>query len=107
MGEADANSIEKPATSLLIETGRTYPIKDVLDIILEMLPYWIVRWEEGSFPYIREDWVTRCCYMGEFITVGEGKDLKSGILEGFGNKGQIVIKGDDGHLHEVWAGDIK
>jgi BirA family biotin operon repressor/biotin-[acetyl-CoA-carboxylase] ligase len=106
MREAEAGSIEKPATSLRIETGRTYPIKDVLNIILEMLPDWIDRWEESSFPAIREDWITRCCYMGEHITIGEGKELKSGILEGFGNKGQIVIRSDDGRMHDVWAGDV-
>lgn len=107
MRVADADLIEKPATSLLIETGRTYPVKDVLAIILEMLPDWIDRWESGSFQAIREDWYRRCCYMGEHITVEEGKELKSGILEGFGNKGQIIIRGDDGHVHDVWAGDVK
>ena len=106
MMEADADSIEKPATSLRIETGRTYPIKDVLNIILENLPYWVDLWEEGSFPAIREDWVARCCYMGERITVGEGKELKSGILEGFGSKGQIIIRSEDGRMHDVWAGDV-
>ncbi len=106
MSEADAESIEKPATSLRIETGRTYPIKDVLGIILEMLPYWIGRWEGGSFPAIREDWIARCCYIGEHITVGEGKELKSGILEGFGIKGQIIVRGDDGRMHDIWAGDV-
>ncbi len=104
---ADVDSIEKPATSLQIETGRAYPIKDVLSIVLEKLPYWIDRWEEGSFPAIREDWIERCCYIGKHITVGEEKDMKSGILEGFGNKGQIIIRDDDGRMHDVWAGDVK
>ena len=107
MSVADADSIDKQATSLQIETGRTYPIKDVLEIILETLPNWIDRWEGGSFPAIREDWLARCCYMGEHISVGEGKDLKSGILEDFGNKGQIIIRDEDGHIHDVWAGDVK
>ncbi len=106
MREAEAGSIEKPATSLRIETGRTYPIKDVLSIILEKLPYWVDLWEEGSFPAIREDWVARCCYMGERITVGEGKELKTGILKGFGSKGQIIIRSEDGRIHDVWAGDV-
>ncbi len=104
---ADTDSIEKPATSLWLETGRTYPIKDVLNIILEMLPNWIDRWEDGGFPAIHEDWNARCCYMGEHITVGEENNLKSGVLEGFGNKGQIIIRSDDGHKCDVWAGDVK
>ncbi|MHC4321498.1 MAG: biotin--[acetyl-CoA-carboxylase] ligase, partial [Planctomycetota bacterium] len=107
MQETDAASIEKPATSLRIETGKMYPIKEVLEIILEMLPHWIDRWEEGGFPSIREDWIARCYHMGKQITVGEGKDLKSGILEGFGNKGQILLRGDDGDIRDVWVGDVE
>lgn len=107
MQETDTISIGKPATSLRIETGKMYPIKDVLDIILVMLPDWIDRWEEGGFSSIREDWIARCCYMGEHITVGEGKDQKSGILDGFGNKGQILLRGDDGYIRDVWAGDVE
>jgi BirA family biotin operon repressor/biotin-[acetyl-CoA-carboxylase] ligase len=107
MQETDTASIEKPATSLRIETGKMYPIKDVLEIILEILPHWIDRWEERGFPAIREDWIARCYHMGEQITVGEGKELKSGILEGFGNKGQILLRGDDGDICDIWVGDVK
>ena len=107
MQETDAASMDKPATSLRIETGKMYPIKEVLEIILEMLPHWIDRWEEGGFPSIREDWIARCYHMGKQITVGEGKDLKSGILEGFGNKGQILLRGDDGDIRDVWVGDVE
>ncbi|MCR4289128.1 MAG: biotin--[acetyl-CoA-carboxylase] ligase [Candidatus Scalindua sp.] len=107
MQETDAASMDKPATSLLIETGKMYPIKEVLDILLEMLPDWIDRWEVGGFPSIREEWIARCCHMGKHVTIGEGKDQKSGILEGFGNKGQILLRGDDGQVRDVWAGDVE
>ncbi len=49
MQETDVTSIGKPATSLRIETGRVYAIKDVFDIILKILPHWINRWERGGF----------------------------------------------------------
>ncbi len=107
MQGTDAASIEKPATSLLIETGRTYPIKEVLAIILEALPHWIDYWEEGGFSSIREDWTARCYQMGKHITVGDVNDLKSGILEGFGDKGQILLRGDDGNIRDVWVGDVE
>lgn len=107
MKKTDATSIEKSATSLRIETGKMYPIKEVLEIILEILPHWIDRWEEGGFPSIREDWIARCNHMGKHITVGEGKTLESGILEGFGSNGQILLRGDDGDIHDVWVGDVE
>ncbi|MBC8551183.1 MAG: biotin--[acetyl-CoA-carboxylase] ligase [Candidatus Brocadiales bacterium] len=107
MQETDAASIDKAATSLRIETGKMYPIKEVLDIILEILPDMIDRWEEGGFPSIHEDWIARCCHIGKHITVGDYKNLKSGILEGFGKKGQILLRGDDGTVRDVWAGDVE
>lgn len=107
MDETMAASLKKPATSLLIETGKKYTIKEVLDIVLEVLPHWIDRWEGGGFSAIRDDWITRCCYIGEHITIGEGKELKSGVLEGFGDKGQLILRDDDGFVCDVWAGDIE
>ncbi len=107
MQEMYAASIDKPATSLLIETGRTYPIKEVLEIILEALPPWIDRWEKGGFQSIWEDWTARCYHIGKHITVGDVKDLKSGVLEGFGDKGQLLLRGDDGNIHDVWVGDVE
>ncbi|MDR4509555.1 MAG: biotin--[acetyl-CoA-carboxylase] ligase [Candidatus Brocadiaceae bacterium] len=100
-------SMKKPVTSLRIETGKKHAIKDVLDSILKMLPHWIDRWESGSFPAIRDDWNARCCAVGSHVTIGEGKDLKSGILEGFGDKGQIILRSDEGALCEIWAGDVE
>ncbi|WP_347275195.1 biotin--[acetyl-CoA-carboxylase] ligase [Candidatus Kuenenia sp.] len=107
MQEPQVSSMKKPATSLRIETGKKHLIKDVLGTILEMLPQRIDRWEAGGFPAIRDEWLARCCFVGEHITVGEGKEQRSGILTGFGEKGQIILRGDDGSLCDVWAGEVE
>ncbi|MCF6150638.1 MAG: biotin--[acetyl-CoA-carboxylase] ligase [Candidatus Kuenenia sp.] len=107
MNEPQASSMKKPATSIRVETGKKHAIKDVLTIILEVLPQWINHWEAGGFPAIRDEWLARCCFVGEHITVGEGKEQKSGILTGFGDQGQIILRCDDGSLSDVWAGDVE
>ncbi|MBM4054045.1 MAG: biotin--[acetyl-CoA-carboxylase] ligase [Planctomycetes bacterium] len=106
MNKLLASSMKKAATSLRIETGKKHAIKDVLATILEALPEWIDHWEAGGFPAIRDEWLARCCFVGERITVGEGKVQKSGILTGFGARGQIILRGDDGSLCDIWAGDV-
>lgn len=107
MREDEILTIHKPASSICIETGREYAIKDVLDRILETLPLWIDRWEKGGFPAIQDDWVDRCSSVGEHITVGEGKNRKSGTLAGFGDQGQLLLCGDDGVIYDIWAGDVE
>lgn len=107
MREDDTLTLHKPATSMRVETGKEYRIQDVLDRILEIMPLWIDRWEEGGFFAIQDDWVDRCFSMGKHITVGEGKDQKTGILSGFGDKGQLLLTGDDGMIYDIWAGDVE
>ena len=107
MQDMEPITLIKTATSIRIETGRKYAIKDVLNTILEMLPQWIDRWEEGGFPAIREDWIARCVSVGESVTVGEGTERQSGILAGFGDKGQLLLRVNEGGVREVWAGDVE
>ena len=82
-------------------------MKVVLGNFFEMLPQWIDRWEAGGFPAIRDEWLARCCFVGEHITVGEGKEQRSGILTGFGEKGQIILRCDDGLLCDILAGEVE
>jgi BirA family biotin operon repressor/biotin-[acetyl-CoA-carboxylase] ligase len=104
-GQAAAH-IDRPATSMHIETGREYDVKNVLTQILTTLPPWLNKWEHGGFDSIQTDWTDRCAYIGEHIRVGEGKNIQTGILEGFGPHGQLLLKSPTGKVAEVWAGDV-
>ncbi|MDR4506360.1 MAG: biotin--[acetyl-CoA-carboxylase] ligase [Candidatus Scalindua sp.] len=106
MQDREEETLIKTATSLRIETGKKYAIKSVLDTLLEILPEWINRWEVGGFPAIREDWIARCVSVGESVTVGDGLDRQTGTLAGFGEKGQLLLRVEDGVMREIWAADI-
>ena len=98
--------IDRPATSMHIETGREYNVKDVLTQILTALPEWLSKWENGGFKAIQTDWTDRCAYIGEHIQVGEGNNIQTGTLEGFGSNGQLLLKSKTGTITEIWAGDV-
>ena len=104
--EAEIAAIDKPATSMRLETGREYKIENVLERVLQALSGWIDRWERGGFTAIRKEWEARCAGVGRDVTVVEANDRKSGILEGFGKDGQLLLRGNDGAVREVWAGDL-
>ena len=106
MDATTAAMIDRLATSMRIETGREYAVEKVLDGVLRALAQRLDRWEAEGFAGMRAEWLARCALLGQRIRVGEGAQAKTGILSGFGDCGQMLLKTDDGMLHEIWAGDV-
>ena len=55
---------------------------------------------------MREAWEARCVNMGQYIEIGEGADRRTGVVLGFGEAGQLLLREDDGVRAEVWVGDV-
>ena len=105
--DADAAAaIDRPATSLRIETDRERAVEDVLDELLVHLQTWVGRWEQGGFAALREAWEFRCANIGQYVEVSEDADRRTGVVLGFGAAGQLLLREDDGTQAEVWAGDV-
>ena len=106
MSEEEALRIDRPATSIFIETGRERDVAEVLDAALEALPGPVDRWESGGFAAIRDDWVALASGLGEQVTVGEGRNRNTGTLTGFGEFGELLLTGDTGAEHAMILGDV-
>ncbi len=106
MDAATVALIGRPATSMYLETGRECDLEIVLARILSTTALWIDRWKNNGFAALRTAWERGCVYLGEQIKVGEGADVKTGTLEGFGDCGQLLLRGADGRVSEIWAGDV-
>lgn len=106
MDATTAALIDRPVTSMRLETGREYDLEQVLEQVLSSTAPWIDRWESEGFPALRTAWEHRCVYIGEEISVGEGDDVKTGVLVGFGDCGQLLLREPDGQVSEIWAGDV-
>lgn len=107
MGEEGAAVIDRPVTSMRIETGREHAIDELLGRILRELPDWVEIWEQDGFAGLRQAWETRCVGLGEEIAIGEGGKRASGVLEGFGDAGQLLLRQRDGTVCQVWSGDLE
>lgn len=106
MDQTEARAIDRPVTSMRIETGREYATEEILERVLQELCGWIERWEEAGFSSLRNGWESRCTHLGGYVTIGEGSSRHSGTLEGFGQTGQLLLREDGGALREIWAGDL-
>ncbi len=98
--------IDRAATSIRMETGKEHDVEEVLARVLAELSKWVEIWQKEGFAGFREVWTEKCCFVGEKVSVGEGATLKTGVLVGFGDQGQLLLQGESGEVEEVWAGDV-
>ncbi len=105
MPTAEAAAIDRPATSILIESGQAHPLNKILDQLLPLLDYWIVEWEKGGFSALRHGWTEKAGPIGKPLTVHDGDIKKRGTLAGFGDHGELLLQTIDG-LETIWSGDI-
>ena len=105
MSTEEAEAIDRPATSMLIETHRATELSQTLEALLELLEYWIGEWDAGGFSNLREAWTSRAGPIGKPLTVHDGDRRKSGTLAGFGNHGELLLKTENG-IETIWSGDV-
>lgn len=105
MASDEAEAIDRPATSMLIESGQASDLSQTLEALLPLLDYWIGEWEESGFAGIRKTWTERAGPIGKSLSVHDGDLIKSGTLAGFGDHGELLLQTADG-LETIWSGDV-
>ena len=61
-------------------------------------------WSDGQgFEAIREQWMARCPHIGKPVSV----DSVSGVFEGLGLDGALMLRLANGDLKQIYAGDIR
>ncbi len=105
MSTEEAEMIDRPATSILIESGWATELSKTLEALLPHLEYWIDEWQTGGFSNLREIWTEQAGPVGKPLTVRDGEIKKSGTLAGFGDHGELLLQTTDG-LETIWSGDV-
>lgn len=105
MSSEEAEAIDRPATSMLIETGQAHDMRQTLESLFQPMEHWIGEWERGGFSNLRKTWTEKAGPLGKPLTVHDGEFKKSGTLAGFGNHGELLLKTAAG-LEAIWSGDV-
>jgi len=105
MNRDEAEKIDRPATSLFIETGEMLPLPEALESLLLKMGVWVERWKEGGFKAIQEIWIQQAGPLGKPLCVHDGETIKTGKLAGFGSFGELHLQTDQG-LEIIWSGEI-
>lgn len=102
----NADHIDQPATSLLMETGERRSIDDLLEKLLPILSAHLDDWAEGGFSKVRKNWEANVPNIGKMISVRDGDAVREGLLAGFGENGELLLQDITGSVSPVWAGDV-
>jgi BirA family biotin operon repressor/biotin-[acetyl-CoA-carboxylase] ligase len=105
MTSDEAAAIDRPATSILIESRQAGDIPQTLRDLFQPLDHWIGKWETGGFSALQETWMQKAGPVGKPLTVHDGDHKKSGTLAGFGNHGELLLQTDNG-IETIWSGDV-
>ena len=105
MSTDEADMIDRPATSMLIESGKAFDPAQVLEDLLPRMEYWLGEWAAGGFPSIRRVWSEKAGPIGKKLTVHDGDIRKTGTLAGFGEHGELLLETDSGR-ETIWSGDV-
>lgn len=111
MTREEAEAIDRPATSLRVETGQKHDPQNVLSAVLDALPYFVNRWCEGGFPAIREAWILSSAGLGQLVVIRAqgaecGGELR-GTLAGYGEFGELLLETPEGKRRPVLLGDME
>ncbi len=95
------------ATSIFQETGSQAPVDEVLRSILDRLSPWLARWEKDGFAALRERWLELVDGLGAAVVVSCGAREQRGILAGFGEWGELLLRQEDGSVRPLWDGAVE
>jgi BirA family biotin operon repressor/biotin-[acetyl-CoA-carboxylase] ligase len=105
MSTEEASGIDRPATSVLIESGEARDLTRTLEALFPLLEYWIGQWKLGGFSNLRPVWTEKAGPIGKPLSVHDGDLKKSGTLVGFGDNGELLLKTNRG-IETIWSGDV-
>ncbi len=106
MTPKEAARIDRPATSVRMERGHAPEPKVALEALLPAISPWIDRWRVAGYAGLCDAWEARVIGRGREATVGEGARQRHGVIEGFGNGGELLLREADGRVAVITMGDV-
>jgi BirA family biotin operon repressor/biotin-[acetyl-CoA-carboxylase] ligase len=103
---SDFEKLDRPATSILIETGKICNKETLLqDFLAEFKNNFKILCEKGLQPFI-DRWKDMGCFVGCPAKLIEGGSVLEGVIEAVQNDGSLLFRTKTG-LKTAWSGDLE
>lgn len=107
MLQADIEKIDRPATSLLLETGLKVNIVYFAEKLLENLQYYRQLAEKQGDQFFAE-WQQENRLLGQDVSLRQDNgELISGKVTGFSSRGEMIIRDNTGGSHNIMTGELE
>lgn len=94
-----------PAASLAAFGDPPSPLT-ALEVLDQAFGYWLAAWEADGFAAIRDAWTARAHGLGARTAVRIGERTVSGLNDGLDDDGALILRGDQGTVTRITAGDV-
>ncbi|MBM7633502.1 biotin--[acetyl-CoA-carboxylase] ligase [Geomicrobium sediminis] len=102
----EENDLSEKATSLSIETNRTYNRRDVLQQLLITFENEYERWLSVGFASMKTEWEERAHLYQKRVTVKNVNREQVGTMVGITDEGVLKLQDENGDVHLVYSGDL-
>lgn len=92
------------ATSLSVELGKQVPVASIASSLYSEMERLYDRINEPGF--ILGEWTKYMGTIGRRVSVNTGNCILEGIAEAVNHEGNLILRLDNGSIHEVVAGDV-
>lgn len=100
--------LQDTATSLLLASGRSWPIKQIFEPIREELINQVDCFSKSGLADILDQWRQRDFLFGQRLQwLSVGRQCVEGVSLGIDDRGRLHIRDDGGTIHEILSGDIQ
>jgi BirA family transcriptional regulator, biotin operon repressor / biotin---[acetyl-CoA-carboxylase] ligase len=98
--------LEKRATSILIETGRSFSRIKLLRAYLEQFEKYYKMFTSNHFKPIMQRWKELSGIIGQEIIVDVVGQSHRGLVVDIDDDGVLILKDSDGIIHRIFSGDV-
>lgn len=99
--------ISKTATSMYLEGGRVYSRAKTAAAITEAFEgYYGIFCKTDDMRSLREDYDSICVNVGAEVRILDPKGEYEAIARGINDRGELIIKKEDGTIEEIYAGEV-
>jgi len=102
----ELESIDRPATSVNLITGKEVDRDLFFDGLLRAFFEGYEGFLAGGFPTIRDEYVKRCGFLGKRVAVRVSDRTCSGTALSFSKRGALVMRADTGETLILTAGEV-
>jgi len=102
----EAADIDRPASSVLIATGRPVDPALVLQRVLGHMATRLDTWMQQGFEGLRADWMARVHGLGQPVQIEDNGRILRGRCAGYGPFGELLLDTGGAQPLQIWAGDL-